>query len=159
MFRHACEYNVLVHILTINQNLCYSRWYVSCCSCHHAAWVFLTLVNYICVFLLQDADQLVVTPQKSVDVHLSAFQSRLVPCHSKGTVLALILTITALLRKQILTFSNLQLPFTKVSRAWRRLFGSVPCCTPLWGALERILEGPSHKLEEFLQCFVQYCSM
>ena len=38
-------------------------------------WLFLTLVNYICLFLLQDADQLVVPPQKPVDVHLSAFQS------------------------------------------------------------------------------------
>ena len=38
--------------------------------------MFLTpLVNYICVFLLQHADQLVVSPQKQVDVHLSAFQS------------------------------------------------------------------------------------
>ena len=37
--------------------------------------MFLTLVNYICLFLLQDADQLVVSPQKPVDVHLSAFQS------------------------------------------------------------------------------------
>ena len=35
----------------------------------------LTLFNYICVFILQDADSLVVSPQKPVDVHLTAFQS------------------------------------------------------------------------------------
>ena len=35
----------------------------------------LTLINYICVFILQDADPLVVSPQKPVDVHLTAFQS------------------------------------------------------------------------------------
>ena len=38
--------------------------------------MLLTLVNYMCVLLLQDADQLlVVSPQKPVDAHLSAFQS------------------------------------------------------------------------------------